>query len=110
MELRLFDMAPEALYRASSAHPSPRDITMGVLLFIACCMTFAEQKQRPTTSLRLNVSTSTTRKLTPSPAVVMVCCVSQSLCGRNILVVTQYHDSTMMRLSRKPTEARLYRS
>ena len=108
MELRSFDMVLET--RAITAHPSPRDITMGVLLFIACCMTFAEQKQRPTTSLRLNVSTSTTRKLTPSPAVVMVCCVSQSLCGRNILVVTQYHDSTMMRLSRKPTEARLYRS
>ena len=32
-----------------------------------------------------------------------------AIAGRNILVVTQYHDSTMMRLSRKPTEARLYR-
>ena len=49
------------------AHSSPRDITMGALLSIACCMTVAGQKQRPTTSLRLNVSTSTTRKLTPSP-------------------------------------------
>ena len=62
--LRLFAMVPEAAY------PSPKDITMGVLLFIACFISFAEQKQRPTTSLRLNVSTSMTRKLTPSPAVV----------------------------------------
>ena len=67
MELRLLDMVLEAIERAISAHSSPRDITMGVLLSIACCMTVAGQKQRPTTSLRLNVSTSTTRKLTPSP-------------------------------------------
>ncbi len=66
--LRLFDMVPETT--SSTAYPSPKDITMGVLLFIACFISFAEQKQRPTTSLRLNVSTSMTRKLTPSPAVV----------------------------------------
>ena len=42
---------------------------MGVLLFIACRMAVAEQKQRPTTSFLLNVSTSTIRKLTPSPAI-----------------------------------------
>jgi len=55
-------------YRATlRAHPSPRDITIGVLLSIASRMRAAGQKQRPTTSLRLNVSTSTTRKLMPSP-------------------------------------------
>ena len=69
MELRSLDMAPEALYyRAISAHSSPRDITMGVLLSIASSMSVAGQKQRPTTSFSLNVSTSTTRKLKPSPA------------------------------------------
>ena len=43
MELRLLDMVPEAIERAISAHSSPRDITMGVLLFIASCMSVAGQ-------------------------------------------------------------------
>jgi hypothetical protein len=50
---------------------------MGELFFIACCMTVAGQKQRPTISFLLNVSTSITRKLMPSPAVMRVCCVSR---------------------------------
>ena len=39
------------VYRAVTAHPSPKDSTLGVLLFIAFCMSVADQKQRPTTSL-----------------------------------------------------------
>jgi hypothetical protein len=79
VELRSFDMVPEAMKGylcVISAHPSPSDITMGELFSIACCMTVAGQKQRPTISFLLNVSTSTTRKSMPSPAVMRVCCVS----------------------------------
>ena len=50
----------------TDAHLPPRDSTLGSLVRIASRASAGERKQRPMTSLQLNVSTSTIVKTKPS--------------------------------------------